>query len=161
MSTLRIRDADGNIQILQVSGAGTEANPFLANHVLVDINGDPITVEHNAVSVVTQEHATTFTIEIIASGSSIALTPLQAPGSGSKLAIYNYCISTDSSAGVVALDFVTSLIPVARLYASKDSQSSDCPVHIIGAVDESISILGTGLTNGAKVFITINHADHT
>jgi len=80
------------------------------------------------------------------------------PESDYLICLRGVTIETEAAAGTVSLDFQDSDKPVARLYTSKNSQSTGNNRHIHGAINEKL-ILNT-TTGTDEVFILINYAEH-
>lgn len=128
-----------------------------------DVAGEAVlhAYAHEAMSVSIHEHLSTTTIEYTADASgNVAAVAIVTPASTKSLAVYEYCVNTDGASGAILLDFLTSTTKVLRLYPSKNSQISSCPMHITGAIDEVLTFETQSIGNGSKVFVTINHADH-
>ncbi len=118
------------------------------------------THSHGVALVSASDHLTTFTKEYTAVSGIISAQVVVSPGTGRHLAIYGYTIITDSSSGVVNLDFLTSVAPVCRIYPSKNTQQFGHELHLEGAVNESLTLSATGLGQTDKVFLIVNYADH-
>lgn len=130
--------------------------------VYVQASGDGTLIsETNALPVTTVEHLTTYTEEYTADGSgNIASHVAVAAPSGAHLGVEICTVSSTAAAGTVNVDFATSGIIVFRLYCSKTSSSSSAGTHVEGTTDEGITISGTGLGAGSKVFISMSYVTH-
>jgi hypothetical protein len=107
-----------------------------------------------------EEHHITISGEKTADASgNISATAILTPSSDKKLSVHVMYIHTDGSSGVVNLDYVSSAIKVARLYASNERQSIPHPTHVEGAVDEVLTLSTASIGNGSKVFYSIQYVE--
>ncbi len=113
---------------------------------------------HGALRVTTNDHLNTFSKVYTADG----VVALFTPGVGNKIAIDSVHIETDSSAGSIALDFLTSTKPIARVWPSKNSQSSDAGMHLKGNADEVITLTSSGVIGGggSAFLVIVNYVEH-
>lgn len=81
------------------------------------------------------------------------------PGSGRKLCVHGVIITTESNAGDVAVDFASSNIPVARLYATRFQQHVSINLHIEGAISEPLTLNTT--TGANDVFLAVSYIEET
>lgn len=86
--------------------------------------------------------------------NTIVLTP----PSGYKLCVRNISSITESNTGEISIDFVTSNQPVYDHYVSVNSRNNVVGGHIVGAIDEPLTINTT--TGANKVSISINYTYH-
>jgi len=94
----------------------------------------------------------TFTDEYTGNKTNLSIIT---PNEGKKLRVREVIIVTDASSGVVKLDFASSNIKVARLYCSKENTLQTTNLHLVGAVDEPLSLTTT--TGDEEVFIIVNY----
>ncbi len=120
----------------------------------IDVVYDELTGRSSIV--VARAHGkTTYAVELTANHAAAAeITPT----AGNKLAITSVFATTDSAAGEVKLDFLTSVIPAFRLYASKTNNNNTGEMHIVGAADEVLTLETT--TGDQKVHLIINYREH-
>ena len=120
-----------------------------------------IVTESQPLPVTMSEHLTVYSNEYTAdaSGNIDSHIAITAP-SGGHLGVHINYIATDASGGTLNIDFVTSNIIIFRSYFSKRSTSSGAGAHIEGAVDEGITIVGTGFGTGDKIFVLLSYVTH-
>lgn len=125
-------------------------------------DGEAISVDlATPLPVTTVEHLTSFTEEYTADGSgNIAAVIAFSPSAGNHIDVQIINVSSDAAGGTVNMDFLTSSIIVFRAYFTKTAASASAGLHIEGATDEPVTISGTGLGAGKKVFVSISYADH-
>lgn len=98
---------------------------------------------------------TSFTAEYSAAQAGVAIIT---PPTGYRLCVRDVFITTNGNTGEVAFDFATSSKPVARLYASAQNNNFNTSGHVLGAVNEALTITTTTGTN--KVFVKVNYVIH-
>ncbi len=129
--------------------------------IVVDGEGADLKAEHGALSVDISDHIMTTTVEYTASSGSIAAVTVLTPTSGKRIGVKSYSIGSESSAGTINLDFITSSVAVARVYPAKDGQSEGITLHIKGATNEVLTFSASGLGNTDRVFLIVNYVEHT
>ena len=97
---------------------------------------------------------TTFTDEYTDNQTNLEII---APAEGKKLDIVGVLIVTDATTGDVLLDFVTSTKKVMRLYASAFARMVSDDMHVVGAVDEPLTLNTT--TGANNVFVLVNYRE--
>ena len=85
-------------------------------------------------------------------------TQVLTPPSGYKLCVRSISSITASNTGTIAIDFDTSGQPVYDHYVSVNSRNNSIGGHIVGAVDEPLSITTT--TGANAVSISISYTYH-
>lgn len=96
----------------------------------------------------------TITVEYTASQDATALIT---PTSGYRIDVCGVFSCSDSAAGEIQLDFVTSAIKVWRQYITKTANAVASELHIEGAVDEVLTVT---TTQGAQdAFILVNYRE--
>lgn len=81
------------------------------------------------------------------------------PTSGTLLCVRDIFISCSGNTGTIEINFNTSNIAVARLYATRDQRIENINCHIEGAIDEPLSITST--TGANEIFILVNYIEET
>jgi len=82
---------------------------------------------------------------------------LLTPSAGRYICVHATYIATESNTGEVALDFLTSVTPVARLYAARQQQIAFQEIHLDGAVGEVLTLNTT--TGNNDVFLVVNYCE--
>ncbi len=131
---------------------------------LTDGNGNPIYVYHNinsdrnryALTVDPAGHILTHTAVYAANQAGIALIT---PTAGTRLCIRDIYLCASINTGDIELDFNTSNIPVARLYAARYQVVYALSCHMEGAIDEVLTLTTT--TGNNDIFIMVNYIEET
>lgn len=128
---------------------------------LVDQFGNPTGISRSGTAIQTcpEEHHISCSEEYIADGAGAISEAAITPTSDKKISVHVFQIQTDGAAGEVALDFVTSTVKVGRLYVSKQTSVEVSQDHSEGAIDEALTLTGTGLGSGTKVFVKIQYIE--
>jgi len=131
---------------------------------ITDGNGNPVYVYHNkntdrnrfALTVDPAGHIITYTEVFSANQTNQAILT---PTSGTKLCIRDVYLSCAINTGDINLDFASSNITVARLYAARFTTVSHLSCHLEGAIDEPLLLTST--TGNNDIFILINYIEET
>lgn len=86
-------------------------------------------------------------------------TTVLQPPSGKKLCVRGISSRTVANTGVIKMDFATSVIPVYDHYVSVQVADGQDSGHIMGAVDEPLTINTTTGANAVSISITYTFHD--
>lgn len=106
-----------------------------------------------------RENLLTYTNEFVSTlAGVIASQTILTPPSGKKISVKLMAISTESIGGAFNLDFLTSPKIALRFYPTANSGGiNDFVTHIGGAVDEVLTVSGTGLGNAKKTYLNLSY----
>lgn len=123
-------------------------------------NEVPPRFSNNALQVCMEAHHTSFSQEFTVNGSGdLAATSIITPGAGNKLKIHSIFVCTNSEAGTIDLDLLTSEIEVLRMYPDVNTKIAVCQANDIGATNEVLTLTAAGLGNADNVFVKIQYVD--
>jgi len=143
------------------SGGSTSGGVHISKSRLIDKDGCDLHTEDGVLTVSTVEHLTTFTEEYTADGSgNIAATEIIAGIAGTHYGVQAISITTDSTAGTVNLDFLTSGCKIFRAYFAKETSPPSISTHIEGADGEAITFEASSIGASKKVFISVSYIVH-
>jgi len=137
----------------------------VSSTLTVNINGSsidvPVTVHGSTVTLDVDTSSTELTVadEIDTSVSSVSPQTILTPTSGKQLDTRGVFLYTDSTSGEVSAKFANSGSLLAKIYATKFFGVELPDVRFTGAVNESIIVSWTGLSNNSKIFYVIKYKE--
>lgn len=109
----------------------------------------------NALSVDPYAYLTTFTGEFTANTTGDIDQDIITPPTDKAITTYFTLLTTDSTSGVISLDFPTSGKVVNRLYASIVNRTTWGYAKVTGGTNEKLKLKGVNLDAGSKVFVIV------